>query len=167
MRRAALAFALIAMPASAQQTARPSFPAPARRPAFDIALEAAQAANAACAAKGTHTVALVVDAANAPVVLLSADGAIAIAGDFALRKTAAVIQYKQSSGAVAARAAKDQGFAAEVKANPKIGFALAGALPMMAGSEQIGAIAVSGGSGPEGDEACAQAGLDKVKARLR
>src|SRR6478736_3794967 len=132
MRRAVLAFVLIAMPASAQQ-------APARRPAFDIALEAAEAANAACAAKGTHTVALVVDAANVPVVLLSADGAVAIAGDFALRKTAAVIHYKQSSGAVAARVAKDEALAAEVKNNPKIGFALAGALPMMVGSEQIGA----------------------------
>ena len=42
-----------------------------------------------------------------------------------------------------------------------------GALPLLAGSEQIGAIAVSGGSGPAGDEACAQVGLDKIKARLR
>jgi uncharacterized protein GlcG (DUF336 family) len=161
MRRAAFAIALIVTPACAQQAS------PARRPAFDLALEAAQAANAACTAQGVHTVALVVDAANNPVVLLSADGAVAIAGDFALRKTAAVIQYRQSSGEVAARAAKDPALAAEVKANPKIGFALAGALPMLAGNDQIGAIAVSGGSGPAGDEACARAGLDKVKARLR
>ncbi len=78
-----------------------------------------------------------------------------------------MIQYKVASGVLAERAKADPALAAEVKANPKIGFALAGALPLIAGDAQIGAIAVSGGAGPAGDEACAKAGLEKVKTRLK
>ena len=42
-----------------------------------------------------------------------------------------------------------------------------GALPIMIGEETIGAVGVSGAPGGEKDEACAQAGIDKVKDQLR
>jgi uncharacterized protein GlcG (DUF336 family) len=42
-----------------------------------------------------------------------------------------------------------------------------GALPIMVGNDTIGAVGVSGAPGGEKDEACAQAGIDKVKDQLQ
>jgi uncharacterized protein GlcG (DUF336 family) len=42
-----------------------------------------------------------------------------------------------------------------------------GGLPIMTGDDTIGAVAVSGSPGGDKDEACAQAGLDKIAARLK
>ena len=42
-----------------------------------------------------------------------------------------------------------------------------GALPIKIGNETIGAVGVSGAPGGEKDEACAQAGIDKVAADLK
>jgi uncharacterized protein GlcG (DUF336 family) len=44
---------------------------------------------------------------------------------------------------------------------------LGGGIPIKAGEDTIGAIGVSGAPGQEKDEACAQAGLDKVADQLR
>jgi uncharacterized protein GlcG (DUF336 family) len=41
-----------------------------------------------------------------------------------------------------------------------------GGLPIKVGSETIGGIGVSGAPGGDKDEACARAGLDKIKDRL-
>jgi len=45
--------------------------------------------------------------------------------------------------------------------------ALAGALPIKAGDEIIGAVGVSGAPGGEKDEACAKTGIDKVADQLK
>ena len=42
-----------------------------------------------------------------------------------------------------------------------------GGVPIMVGDEGIGAIAVSGAPGGEKDEACAEAGIAKIKDRLK
>ena len=44
--------------------------------------------------------------------------------------------------------------------------AVQGAVPIKVGNETIGAVGVSGAPGGDKDEACAQAGLDKIKDRL-
>ena len=44
---------------------------------------------------------------------------------------------------------------------------MGGGLPIQVGNETIGAIAVSGAPSWEMDEACAQAGIDKVKNKLK
>jgi uncharacterized protein GlcG (DUF336 family) len=164
-------FSLIALMAAAPlaaQTAPPPGMGPrARGPSTVLSLEAAEGALRACAAKGYHVTAAVVDSAGVQIVSLSDDGAVELSIAFALRKAAAVIQYRMSSGELAEKAKADPALAAEVKANPKIGFAMAGALPVMAGGEQIGAIAVSGAAGPAVDEECARAGLAEVAGRLR
>ena len=41
-----------------------------------------------------------------------------------------------------------------------------GGLPIKVGNDTIGAIAVAGAPGGDKDEACARAGLDKVKDQL-
>lgn len=135
-------------------------------PKLDVAIELAQAAIAACRAKGDHVAVLVVDADNVPVVLLADEGSVTLAQVLAPRKTALVIRYKAASGVIAERAKTDTALAAEIKADPKTGFALAGALPLLSGGKQVGALAVSGGSSPESDESCAKAALAKVGGKL-
>jgi uncharacterized protein GlcG (DUF336 family) len=144
-------------------------PARAKGPSEVLALEAAQAALEDCVAKGYKVSALVVDSAGATVVLLTADGATPRTNAIAAEKTAAVLKYRVSSGEVLKRVQADPAFAAEVKADPKLGGEVRqGGLPMMAGGQIIGAIAVSGGLGPlDKDEICARAGLDRVASRLR
>jgi uncharacterized protein GlcG (DUF336 family) len=44
---------------------------------------------------------------------------------------------------------------------------LGGGLPIKAGEEVIGGIGVGGAPGGEKDEACAQAGIDTIKVRLK
>jgi uncharacterized protein GlcG (DUF336 family) len=168
MHRAVIAGALgVALALPALVAAQPAPPPPrGPGPKLDVAIELAQAAIAACRAKGDHVAALVVDADNVPVVLLADEGSVTLAQMFAPRKTAIVIRYKAASSAIAERAKTDAALAAEIKADPKTGFALPGALPLLAGGSQIGALAVSGGSSPEGDESCAKAALAKVGGKL-
>ena len=56
---------------------------------------------------------------------------------------------------------------AEVKADPKIGTARRGALPIMVGGQMIGAMAVSGAPGGDKDEVCVKAGLASIASRLK
>ena len=65
-------------------------------------------------------------------------------------------------------------FAENVGQNPVAGqlmlaniVAARGALPIMIGDETIGAVGVSGAPGGDKDEACAQAGIDKVAGDLK
>jgi uncharacterized protein GlcG (DUF336 family) len=46
-------------------------------------------------------------------------------------------------------------------------FVMEGAVPLMVGSEVIGAIGASGAAGGDQDEVCAIAGLNKIKDRLK
>jgi uncharacterized protein GlcG (DUF336 family) len=161
----------IAMIANAQPPASPAAPpAPvprARGPSLALAVEAAQVAQATCLTNGYKTTQLIVDSAGVPVVMLSGDGAQERTQMIAGTKAAAAIRYNSSSGAVVDRAKTDAALAAEIKADPKIGTARQGALLLKVGNDTIGAIAVSGAPGGDKDEVCAQAGIDKIKGRLR
>jgi uncharacterized protein GlcG (DUF336 family) len=165
----AAAAAALAAPALAQpapQAAPPQPPAPrAKGPALTPAVQAAQAAVAACAANGYKVTALIVDSAGDPVVLLSGDGAALRTQTIARTKIAAVIKYKMSSGEVLAKSKTDPKLDAEIKADPNIGTARQGAVPLMSGGELVGAFAVSGAPGGDKDEACIQTALAKVPVR--
>lgn len=163
--------ALAAVTANAQAPGAASAPPPAppraRGPALDVAIEAAKIAQATCKANGYKTTVTVVDSAGVPVVILSGDGAAERTQAIGLGKTATTIKYKVPSGEIADRVKTDSSLDAEVKADPKIGTARRGALPIKVGNEMIGAISVSGAPGGEKDEVCAQTALDKVKNRLK
>lgn len=161
----ALLIASLATAAAAQ----PPAPQPrAKGPALDLAVEAAQVAIRTCLANGYKTTVLVADSEGVPVAMLSADGAAAFTQIIAPRKIATVIRYKVASGTIAERLKTDAALAQEVKDDPKIaGMAWPGAFPLMAGSEQIGAIAVSGAPGGEKDEACARPAVAAISARLK
>jgi len=163
--------ALTAAAANAQApggaAAPPPAPPRARGPALDVAIEAAKTAQSTCVANGYKTTVTVVDSAGVPVVVLSGDGAAERTQAVGLSKTSTTIKYKVPSGEIADRAKTDAALDAEIKADPKIGTARRGALPIKVGSEIIGAISVSGAPGGDKDEVCAQAALDKVKSRLK
>lgn len=150
-------------PAIAQQTPPPPR---AKGPSLASAVEAAQIAINTCLANGYKTTALVADADGEPVAMLSADGAQLRTHNIARGKVATVIRYKVASGVIMDRVAKEPALAAETKADPKInGFAWRGGIPIMAGNELIGAIAVSGAPGGDKDEACIEPALSKIKPR--
>jgi uncharacterized protein GlcG (DUF336 family) len=156
----------IAPPPTAEEQKLPR-PPRARGISTELAVEAAVAANAACAGNAYKTTALVTDSAGVPIVVISNDGAAAITQRVAMSKVQVVLKYGVASGEVAAKAAADPVFAAELKANPLIDTARRGAVPIKAGSELIGAFAVSGAPGGEKDETCALAGLARIQDRLK
>ena len=157
-----LAAFAVAGVAHAQAPAPAAAPTRAKGPPIASAMAAAQAALAACQAGGFKVSVLVVDSVGEPVVLLVGDGASPRTPAAARTKTATVIKYKMSSGAVLAKVATDAALAAEVKADPAIGVARLGALPIMSGGELIGAIGVGGAPAGERDEDCAKAGIAKA-----
>lgn len=156
----------IAPPPTADEFKQPRQP---RAPGISTALavEAALAANESCAANTYKTTTLITDSAGVPIVAISNDGAAAITLRVAMSKAQAVLKYGTTSGEVAAKAAAEPAFAAEVKANPLIDVVRRGALPIKVGSTLLGAFAVSGAPGGEKDEACALAGLAKIQDRVK
>jgi uncharacterized protein GlcG (DUF336 family) len=143
-------------------------PPKARGPGLVLALEAAETAAENCRAKGYRVTTLVVDSAGNVVVQLAGDGASPITGAIAATKTATVLKYKVASGVVMKRMDSDPALVAEIKADPKIGEVRQGGLPLVADGVIVGAIAVSGDVGPvDKDEICAQAGIDRIAARLK
>ncbi len=156
----------IAPPPTADEQKLPR-PPRARGIPTALAVEAALAANATCTGNGYKTTALITDSAGVPIVVITNDGAAAITQRIAMSKAQAVLKYGITSGDVAAKAATDPAFAAEVKANPLIDTARRGAVPIKAGSELVGVFAVSGAPGGDKDEACALAALAKIQDRVK
>ena len=137
-----------------------------------LALEAAQAALAACAANGVKAAASIVDSAGGLRLLLTADGAAQEEVDISRRKASTAVALKEVTSAVADRMEKDQAFKARIETDKSL-FPRPGGIPLTVGDEVIGAIGVSGASRLNGvpggvrDEACAKAGLDKIRTRLK
>jgi uncharacterized protein GlcG (DUF336 family) len=152
----------------AQQPAAPQ--PPARGVEMALAVEAAQAAVNQCLSEGVKGAAAVLDSAGVTRVLISADGASANASVLGPKKGVATIREKKASSEIQAAADKDPALKAKLEADKDI-FPRAGALPIMVGSDMVGAIAFGGANGQQGggthDEACAKAGLTKIQARVK
>ena len=129
-------------------------------PGLTYAMQLAQAALAACRARGGTVSVLVTDAAGIPVVLLSGDGAGERSQLITQTKANTVIRYRMSSTDVKRRTRTDPALAREIALDPNIGEARLGAFPLLDGGELIGALSVSGLTG--GDDACAQDAMAKV-----
>jgi uncharacterized protein GlcG (DUF336 family) len=132
-----------------------------------LAVEAAVEANRVCLGNTYMTTAMIADSAGVPIVVISNDGAKAITQRIAMSKIQAVLKYKMTSGEVAAKAAADPAFKAEVAANPLIETARQGAIPILAGGQTVGFFAVSGAPGGDKDEVCTRAGLAKIQDRVK
>jgi|SRR5579864_2412282 len=149
------------------------FPAPAgaqglltihRVPAA-LANEAVAEAVAHCAGQGYAVSAVLVDADGVREAVLRGDHAGVHTLDSALGKAYTASSFKDDSGAVAERLMANPG-AAQLQHVPGL-LLVQGGVAIKVGDETVGAIGVAGAPGGNLDEACARAGLDKIKDRLK
>jgi uncharacterized protein GlcG (DUF336 family) len=130
-----------------------------------LAVEAASETVEACAKQGYHETAQVVDADGVIIVTIRGDGAGAFTLDSAFYKAYTAASFKNDTLTLAERA-KGEDSIAPLSKLPHVMF-FGGGVPVKLGDETIGAIGGSGAPGGKLDDACARAGLDKIKARLQ
>lgn len=141
-------------------------PPPARGPALDLAIEAAQAAIEAGKAADQKVAVSVVDSAGVLKAVLVSDGVGPRAVQNSNFKAQAALAFKTTSGLLAEQVKTDKALAEKIAANPNY-VARAGAILIKVNDEIVGAIGVGGARGSEKDEQYAVAGLQKVQARLK
>ncbi len=120
---------------------------------LDIAVEAADAAVKACAAKKFNVTVAVVDRAG-PHTL-----------DSAVRKAYTAASFRTPTQKIAENVGKNPA-AAQLVSIDKL-LVLAGGVPVKAGEETIGAIGVGGAPSGDIDDECARAGIEAVSAKLK
>ncbi|MGC1763024.1 MAG: heme-binding protein [Pseudolabrys sp.] len=120
----------------------------------------AQAAVAQCESMGFKVSVTVADRAGLPIVMLRGDGAGLHTPEGAERKACTARTFSQPSADFVKRLTERLGSRQYTRV-----LALAGGLPIKAGSEVVGAVGVSGSPG-KGDVG-SQAGIDKVADQLK
>ena len=135
-------------------------------PLAELATEAAQLALSTCLEAGFATTVLVTDANGRSVAMLSADGANPRTHQIAPTKIAIVRKYGVPSSQIATRVDSDATLAADIAADPEIGTARGGALPIEVDGAIIAIIAVSGAPSGAQDELCAEPAVRLVLTRM-
>ncbi len=129
-----------------------------------LAVEAAQAAIAACKAQGYNVTVTVADRTGMPKVIIVRDGPPGVGTEVTRRKAYTSALQRVSTGDFTKRVSTPGAF------NPAVYDTQLttgqGGVPIKVGEDTIGGIAVGGAPGGDKDEACAIAGLDKIKDRL-
>jgi uncharacterized protein GlcG (DUF336 family) len=128
-----------------------------------MAKTVAEAALAACQAKGYHTAVAVVDRAGQVLVILRDEQATAQHAEMARRKAYTARMFRITTTEFQKRTA-DPPYAAQ-RDLPDI-LALGGGAPIQVGNETVGGVG-SAGSTLEQDDACAKAGIAKVTDLLQ
>lgn len=172
MKKNSFALALLALaatshaqaPAASSAAVVPAAP-PARGVPAELALEAAKVALETCKGLEQKVGVSVLDSSGELRLLLAADGAATRGVQNSALKAKAALAFNLPSGQLADRAKVDKEVADRLAANPTW-LARAGAVPISVGGTVIGAIGVGGARGSDKDEACATAGLEKVRSRL-
>jgi uncharacterized protein GlcG (DUF336 family) len=137
-------------------------------------MEAVDEAVAACAKKGYAVSATVIDFDAVPIAVLRGDGAPVHTVEASQEKAYAAGSFApifgvDSGAAVAAliqRGANSAPPGAVPFQAPEHMILRAGGLTIKVGDEVIGAIGVGGAPAADLDEACARAGLDKIRDRI-
>jgi uncharacterized protein GlcG (DUF336 family) len=141
---------------------------------LDAALELATAAMDACRKHGSQVTITVLDHAGRTKVVLRGDGSNPHSVEHSFRKAYTALTYRMPSGEYGKRAAGQFPGSFGVLNLPNIATA-AGGMPVRAGDAVVGAIGISGtpgargagsGGGGAADEACAQAGIDRIAKSL-
>jgi uncharacterized protein GlcG (DUF336 family) len=148
----------LAMPAHAEALMTHRVPAA-------LAAEAVAEAVAFCAKDGYRETAVLVDADGARQAELRGDGAGIHTLDSANDKAYTSVSFKSDTLPLAERA-KDPGGINILSKLPHVMF-FGGGVVIKVGEEVVGAIGASGAPGAQLDEACARAGLNKIKDRLK
>jgi uncharacterized protein GlcG (DUF336 family) len=129
-----------------------------------LAVEAAQAAIAACKAQGYNVTVTVADRGGVPKVVIVRDGPPGVGTEVTRRKAYTAALQRVSTGDFTKRVSTPGAF------NPGMYDSQLttgqGGVPIKVGEDTIGGIAVGGAPGGDKDEACAIAGIDKIKDRL-
>jgi uncharacterized protein GlcG (DUF336 family) len=131
----------------------------ARGPGLMYSLQLAQAAVAACTARGELVSVRVADSVGTTVAMLSGDGAGERSQLITSVKVAVVAKYRMPASELAKKAKADPKLAKEIRENPSIESIRGGSQMLMSGSTFIGVLAVSGAPGV--DETCAKEALAK------
>ena len=124
----------------------------------------AEAALAACQAKGYHTAVAVVDRAGQVLVILRDEQGTAQIAEMARRKAYTARMFRTTTLEFQKRTADNPAYAGQ-RNLPDI-LALSGGAPIKVGDETVGAVG-SAGSTLEQDDACAKAGIAKVADLLK
>jgi uncharacterized protein GlcG (DUF336 family) len=127
--------------------------------------EALAAAVAMCATQGYKVSAVVVDTDGVRQGTLRGDGASVHTLDSSYLKAYTAMTYREDSIVLAERLKGAPMPPLQMKL-PNVAFA-GGGVVIKVDAETIGAIGVGGAPGGEKDTACARAGLDKIKDRMK
>ena len=132
---------------------------------LDMAHAIAQGALEKCRADGYHVSVTVLDRDGLVKAAFRDDGSGPHTIVTSRRKAFTSVTFRQPSADWAKRVLTDPAVAGLKDTEGTI--ALGGGVPIKAGNEVIGAIGVSGAPGGEKDEACANAGIQKVADKLK
>lgn len=153
-------------PAPAGAVAAASQPPAARGPSLKLALEAAQKALDTCKGLDQKIGVTVVDSAGVLKVVLATDGASTRGVASSTNKALTALAFTTATSELGEKIKTDAALAEKVAANANYN-SRAGGVLLKVGDDVIGAIGVGGAKGSEKDEACAVAGLQKIKSRLK
>jgi uncharacterized protein GlcG (DUF336 family) len=131
-----------------------------------LASEAVTEAVASCTRQGYNESVVLVDADGVRQAVLRGDRAGSHTLDSANDKAYTAATFKSDTGALVERAKTVPGFAALFTQLPHL-VLFGGGIVIKLNDEVVGAIGAAGAPGAALDEACAQAGLDKIKDRLK
>ena len=131
----------------------------------EVALKAAQAARAECAARGWQVAVAVADPSGLPLVVLRDRYAGWHTLAAAEGKAGTAASWRQSTSAVAARVNAPGSAEQAIRNLPGV-VMIGGGLPIEAAGQMVGAIGVSGAPGGDNDEICAKAALQAVSGDL-
>lgn len=106
----------------------------------------------------------VADRGGMPIVVLVGDGARYLTREVTRRRAYTAALWKMSTAEFSKRYPTPTGFS-PIVFDPQL-VAGQGGVPINIGDDTIGAIAAAGAPGGDKDEACAIAGVDKIKDRL-
>jgi uncharacterized protein GlcG (DUF336 family) len=129
-----------------------------------MAMTMAQTAMDSCKASGYRVSVTVVGRTGEVLIQWRGDGASPHTMENSQRKAYTARTFRLPSGEWGKNLANDPVRAPQFLTGV---IALAGALPIKAGDEVIGAIGVSGAPGGEKDQVCSQAAIDKVADQLK
>jgi uncharacterized protein GlcG (DUF336 family) len=130
-----------------------------------MASDAALGAVASCAKQGYAETAVVVDADGVRQAVLRGDNTGIHTLDSAYDKAYTAASFKNDTLALIERAKTAPGFSGLFTQLPHL-ILVGGGVPIKLGDEVIGGIGAAGAPGGNLDDACARAGLDRVRDRL-
>ena len=130
-----------------------------------LALEAVAEAVGVCAKQGHRETVTLLDADGATIATLRGDGAGIHTLDSAHDKAYTSVSFKNDTLALAERAKGEDSIAPLAKL-PHVMF-VGGGVVIKLNDEIIGSIGAAGAPGYKLDDACARAGLEKIRDRLK